>query len=195
MALNPTRRKFTVNEYHALGRAGILGEGDRVELIEGEIIQTAPIGPAHADHVMKLTRLLVRTFDDVAWVGVQNPATLTETSEPQPDFALLRYRPEGYPSRLPTGADVHLFIEVSDTTLAFDRRVKVPLYAHVGIPEVWLLDVARKVVHVYRDLEDGRYRTRYVARPDERLAPVAFPDRPLSVADIVGQGKAGAGLT
>jgi Uma2 family endonuclease len=191
MALNPTPRKFSVEEYHAMGRAGILGEDDRVELIEGEIVQMTPIGPAHADIVMKLNRLFVLGFSDVAWVNVQNPATLDNTSEPQPDLALLRYRPEGYPTGLPSAADVHLFIEVCDSSLSFDRRVKVPLYARVGIPEVWLVDVKRRVVYIYRDPEAGRYQTTFTARPGGLLAPVAFPDRPLAVASVVGQGGPG----
>jgi Uma2 family endonuclease len=176
-----------------MGRAGILGEDDRVELIEGEIIQMTPIGPAHADIVMKLIRLFVLGFSDVAWVSAQNPATLTDTSEPQPDLALLRYRPEGYPTGLPSAADVHLFVEVSDSSLSFDRQVKVPLYARVGIPEVWLIDVKRRVVHVYRDPEGGRYGTTFVARSGESFAPVAFPDRQLAVAEVVGQGGPGTG--
>jgi len=132
--------RFTVAEYELMGQTGILTEDDRVELIAGEIIIMSPIGPRHAFCVMLLTRLLARQVPDEMLVGVQNPIRLPNDSEPQPDLAVVRG--SGFAQSLPTPADVLLVIEVSDTTLAYDRDVKFPLYAAAGIPEAWLIDLA-----------------------------------------------------
>jgi Uma2 family endonuclease len=169
-----------------MAEAGILTENDRVELLDGEIVEMTPIGPVHANRVLLLTHLFVLTFGDIAWVASQNPVALSDLSEPQPDFALLRRHPEGYPNDNPWASDVLLIVEVCDTSLARDRRVKVPLYAQAGIPEVWLIDVVKKLIYVNRELADGRYRSVFTARPGGSLAPAAFPDRSLAVGDLIG---------
>ena len=186
MAVQLTRRRFTVDEYHGMARAGILGEDDRVELIDGEIVEMAPIGSEHAGSVNQLTLLLVRRFSRRAVITVQNPIRLDPHNEPQPDLALLRPRPDFYRSALPTPADVLLVIEVADTTLAADRDVKMPLYAHAGIPESWLVDLQHAVVLVHREPTANGYRVVTTARPGERLTPLAFPDRDLAVSDLLG---------
>jgi Uma2 family endonuclease len=134
-----TRRRFTVHDYHRMGEAGILHEDDRVELIEGEIVEMAAIGTRHFSCVNGLTRLLVRGVGDEAIVSVQNPVRLDEHNEPQPDLTVLRVR--DYRESLPVPEDVLLLIEVSDTTLRYDRGVKLPLYARAGIREVCILDL------------------------------------------------------
>ncbi len=134
-----TRRRFTVHDYHRMGEAGILHEDDRVELIEGELVEMAAIGTRHLTCVNGLTRMLVRGVGDEAIVSVQNPVRLDEHSEPQPDLTVLRMR--DYRESLPVPEDVLLLIEVSDTTLAYDRGVKLPLYARSGIREVWIVDL------------------------------------------------------
>ena len=136
-----TRWRFTVHDYHRMGEAGILHEDDRVELIEGELVEMAAIGTRHFSCVNGLTRMLVRGVGDEAIVSVQNPVRLDEHSEPQPDLTVLRMR--DYRESLPVPEDVLLLIEVSDPTLAYDRGVKLPLYARSGIREVWIVDLGR----------------------------------------------------
>jgi Uma2 family endonuclease len=186
MALQRARRRFTVDEYYRMGRTGILKEGDRVELIGGEIVQMPPIGPGHAANVARCTQSLVRRFSDVANVTVQNPVRLDKFNEPVPDLALLRLRSDFYAERHPLPQDVLLLVEVADTTLGIDRRVKVPLYARAGIPEVWLLDVRRRPIYVYRDPSGGGYQVTLTVRPGESLNPLAFPDRAFDVAELLG---------
>jgi len=130
-----SRWKFTVDEYARMAEAGILGEDDRVELLEGEIVEMAPIGPPHAGCVNRLTRLLTSRLGDRAVVGVQNPIRLGSLSEPQPDLTLLRPRRDLYSEGHPEADDVLLVVEVASSTSAFDRQVKMPLYAQAGIPQ------------------------------------------------------------
>lgn len=186
MALQLVRRRFTVHEYHQMGQVGILTEDDRVELIDGEIVAMTPIGRRHAACVNRLNRLFGQRFADVALVSVQNPVHLGEHSEPQPDVALLRPRADFYAARHPGPADILLLVEVAETSAALDRRVKLPLYARSGIPEVWLVDLDRSTIRAYRDPTPSGYRTARTLSRDARLAPQAFPDRELTVAEILG---------
>jgi len=186
MAVLLTRRRFTVDDYHGMALAGILGEDDRVELIDGEIVEMAPIGPGHAATVGRCTERFGRRFADLAHVWVQNPIHLDAHNEPQPDLVLLRRRPDFYASALPTPPDVLLVVEVADTTLGIDRRVKLPLYARAGIPEAWLVDLQHRVLHVHREPTADGYRVTRTARRRERLAPLAFPDREIAVTDLLG---------
>ncbi len=179
-----TRRRFTVHEYHRMGEAGILHEDDRVELIEGEIIEMAAIGTRHFSCVNGLTRLLVRGVGDAAIVSVQNPVRLDEHTEPQPDLAVLRTR--DYRRSLPGPEDVLLLIEVSDTTLPYDRGVKLPLYARAGIREVWVVDLASEVLELYTDPSGDGYRSSKQARRGETVESTALPELALRVDTILG---------
>ena len=149
----PTRRRFTVHDYHRMGESGILSEDDRTELIDGEIVQMTPIGGRHAACVNELTRILVGAVGRDAVVSVQNPIRLDDFHEPQPDLAVLRRREDYRSGRLPGSDDVVLLIEVADTTLRYDRGVKLPLYARAGIPEVWLVDLGGGILE--RHIESG----------------------------------------
>jgi Uma2 family endonuclease len=175
MSVELHRRRFTVDDYHAMADAGILSEDDRVELIEGEILQMPPIGSPHAACVNRLTRLLVEQAANTAVVTVQNPLRLSDLSEPQPDLVMARPREDFYAAAHPTPADTLLVIEVAHTTLTYDREVKLPLYATSGIPEVWVVDLQRGVVEVYREPEGGRYRMEMTARPGDRIRPGLLP--------------------
>jgi len=169
-----------------MGEVGIIDEDERVELIEGEIVLMSPIGRKHIVRVIQLTRLFSRIFENIAWVSVQNSLRLSDDTEPQPDFAILRERPDRYEDDLPTAADALLVIEISDTSLSYDRDVKVPLYARSGIPEVWLLDVSRRVVLVNRNPTPQGYQTTFTADLGAILAPVALPDCEIAVNEIFG---------
>jgi hypothetical protein len=169
-----------------MAEAGILTENDRVELIDGEIVEMVPIGHNHAGGVNRFNRLFSLCFADAAIVSVQNPVRLGEYSEPEPDLALLRPRADFYASAHPTPADVLLLVEIADTSLDFDRGVKAPLYARAGIPEVWLVDLGGETVAVYREPSPEGYRATRVLRAGERVATLAFPERELAVAALLG---------
>ncbi len=179
-----TRRRFTVHEYHRMGEAGILHEDDRVELIEGEIVEMAAIGTRHFSCVNGLTRLLVRGVGDAAIVSVQNPVRLDERTEPQPDLAVLRVR--DYRESLPMPEDVLLLIEVSDTMLRYDRGVKLPLYARVGIREVWVVDLAGEIIERHTDPSGNTYRGLEQARRGEKIESATLPELTLGVDAVLG---------
>lgn len=184
MSLPLERYRFTVDEYHRLGEARILGEDDRVELIDGEILMMTPIGLRHAACVDRLTRLLVRLCGDAAIVRVQNPVALDDRSEPQPDFCLLRAREDFYATVHPRPADVLLLIEVADSSADYDRGTKLPLYGRSRIPEAWIVDLGREAVDVYRRPIPGGYAERHTHRRGERLRlPVGEAE--LAVDDVL----------
>jgi Uma2 family endonuclease len=178
------RRRFTVHEYHRMAEAGIFGEDERVELIEGEVVEMNPIGSRHAMCVIRLTRLLVPLAGEDAFVSPQNPVRLGEYEEPQPDLALLRAR--DYEDSLPGPEDVLLLIEVSDTTLRRDREVKLPRYARAGIPEGWILDLTGEAIERHNDPSEGGYRRTERARRGETLASEIMPDLILRVDAVLG---------
>jgi len=130
-------------------------------LIEGELIDMTPIGSRHANLVDVLAQILVRRLPAGCRVRVQNPIRLGDLSEPQPDIAVVRDR--SYAAAHPEAADVLLLIEVADTTLEFDRDIKLPLYARHGIPECWLIDVAGSQLSIHREPAEGEYR--HIRRP------------------------------
>ncbi|HEX8685523.1 MAG TPA: Uma2 family endonuclease, partial [Pyrinomonadaceae bacterium] len=136
-AIEVNRRSFTVAEYERMGQFGIFSEDARVELVCGEIIDMSPIGERHAACVAILTQLITLRLRLSALVWAQNPVVLDDYSEPQPDLAILKPRGDNYRTSKPTPDDVLLVIEVSDTTLEYDRQVKMRLYARAGIPEAW----------------------------------------------------------
>lgn len=185
MATRPATRRFTVDEYYRMAEAGVLGPEDRVELIDGEIIEMAPIGSRHAACVVALTQLLSAQAGNEALVSVQNPVRLNDLSEPEPDLMLLRPRADRYAGGHPGPDDVLLLIEVADTTQAFDQNVKVPRYAAAGISEVWLVDLGAGVVEVYREPGAGGYATAVVARTTDTVAPVLLPELKVEIGSVL----------
>lgn len=186
MAVVLKRRRFTIDEYHRMAEAGILTEDDRVELLEGEIVEMTPIGSLHAGQVNRLNSLFIGRLGSRVVVSVQNPVQLSQDSEPQPDLALLRPRSDFYRRAHPGARDVFVAIEVMDTSVETDRRVKVPLYAKAGIPETWLVDVNADRLEVYRTPAAEGYRDVRVLRRGESLTIEAFPDLTLTVDDLFG---------
>jgi Uma2 family endonuclease len=186
MSAPPTARRFTVDEYHRMVAAGILGEDDRVELLDGQVVELPPIGPAHAGGVNRLTGLLYRALGDAVTIAVQNPVVLHEYAEPQPDVAVLRPRADGYGHRHPQPEDVLLLIEVADTSGHRDRREKLPMYARAGIVETWLVDLAGDQIEVYRHPAPDGYRdVRRVTR-DGTLTAVRLPALTIPAAEVLG---------
>lgn len=191
MTARVLRRRFTVDEYHRMAETGILGEDDRVELIEGEIVEMAPIGSRHAACVIRLIRLFsARPRPDVL-VNVQNPIRISEYTEPQPDLTLLRFRPDFYARAHPGPEDVLLLVEVAESSAEYDRQVKLPLYARGGLREVWLVDLEGEAVEVYRGPSSTGYTEVQRRERGQTLAPTAVPDLILAVDEILGPAPAG----
>ena len=182
------RHRLTVDEFHRMVEAGVLAAEARVELVEGQIVDMAPIGSRHAAVVDFLTRAFGKAVADHAIVAVQRPVHLGHRSQPQPDLALLRRRADFFRNAHPTAIDILLIVEVSDTTLRYDREIKLPLYARHSIPEVWLLDLQSQQLHSYRDSNGAAYATKTSIRSREvQLAALADVSIDLNgLADLVG---------
>jgi Uma2 family endonuclease len=153
----PRRHRITVEHFYRMAEVGLFGEDERVELIEGEIIDVPPMGHAHAGVVGYLVEVLMKSLAERAIVRPQLTLRLGEDSEPLPDVVVARPREDRYFGAHPIASDVVLVVEVSSTTLRFDRNVKVPMYARRGIPEVWVLDVGAQQIHRYSSPRDGQY--------------------------------------
>jgi len=177
------RRRFTRNEYHRMGEAGILGPDERVELVDGEIVLMGPIGDFHADETTQVAEVLPRAVGDRARLWVQNPIVLDPHWEPQPDFCLVRRR--SYRGGKPGPEDIFLAVEIADTSLASDRDVKIPRYGSAGILEAWLVDLNNRRIFVFRDPFPEGYRSVQIFEAGSRLSLVAFPDVDLAFDDLL----------
>lgn len=167
-----------------MGEAAVFAPETRLELIDGAIVEMAPIGSVHAGTVMMLNRLLGRMVGDGAIVSVQGPLVIGDRSVPQPDLALLKPRNDNYMRSHPGPADTLLVTEVADTTLAFDIGTKVPLYALAGIPEAWVIDLPDRAIRVFRDPSPTGYRNSSTASAGESVSASLLPAVALSVASL-----------
>ena len=180
-----TPRRFTVDEYYKMAEAGILSHDERVELVNGEIAEMSPIGKRHRSSVYALGHLISLQLGDQAIVGVQNAVHLDDCREFQPDVTILKSSDDFYLSNPPGPDDVLLLIEVSDSSLSYDRNVKLSLYAGAGVPEFWIVNIPDGVVEVYTDPSEGEYQTSRVFGADDNVSPTAFLDISLPVSRIV----------
>lgn len=187
MAIQFARRRFTVEEYHKMGEVGILHEDDRVELIDGEIVELSPINRPHINCVDRLTRLFVRAVGDDVIVRGQSPVYLDEGNEPQPDLAILREPNESEVRMKHQGepGNILLLIEVSESTVSTDRSRKVPRYARAGVPEVWIVNIPKKVVEVYVEPVDGKYTRIGRVGQGDTVTLTALPGVTLAVSDFL----------
>lgn len=186
MSVQIARHWFTVAEYDRMGETGIFSEDDRVELIEGEIFEMSPIGERHAACVDVLSELFREQLQRRVIVRIQNPIQLGSYSEPQPDVALLKRRSDFYRHAHPTSDDVLLIVEVSDTTLEYDRQIKVPLYARAGVAEVWIVNLMDEQIEIHSQPANGAYQSQSQASRGETInSPDTF-NLTLSVNDILG---------
>jgi Uma2 family endonuclease len=181
------RHRFTVEEYRKMGEAGIFSEDDRVELIDGEVVEMAPIGDRHVESVMRLNRLLSRwtlgTGEADLFVSVQNPLALGEQGEPQPDLTLVRRR--GDRSGTPVPEEALLIVEVADTSLIYDRGRKLPLYARAGIPEAWLVDLNADTIEVYSEPGSAGYTRVARSGREGRVVSVTLPNLAFDASDAL----------
>ena len=183
------RRKFTVAEFVRMGEVGIFSEHERVELLEGEIIQMDPVGPRCAAIVNQLHDLFHQLVGETAIVSMQTPVVLDEHSQPLPDLALLRPRGDGYGSALPRATDVLLLVEVAETKSQYETVRKPRAYARSGIAEVWVVvfdrDPERDRIEVFADRARSAYRRTRICERGDELAPELFPHCQLQVTDIL----------
>jgi Uma2 family endonuclease len=186
MSRNLAKRWITADEYERMGEAGIFPPGARLELIKGEIYEMSPIGSSHAACVKYLSRLLNELFGKDFIVGTQDPIRLDDFSEPQPDVTLLRWRDDFYRSAHPTPADVLLVLEVADTTVETDRKVKVPLYARAGIPEAWLVNIPDETVEIYSAVADDAYQVTVKRVRGEQAQSATLKELVVSVEELFG---------
>lgn len=186
MAIQNPKRLISIDDYHRMAADGLFSEDDRVELIEGEIVEMTPIGSWHAGSVRRLDDLFTTSLGRRALVDKEHPVSLGDWSEPEPDLAVLVRRDDYYTSINPTAADVFLVVEVADSSASYDRGVKAPLYAHQGIREYWLLDLRGQVLEIYRQPSPAGYRKIQRLRRGDSIAMEAFPDVVFSVSDLLG---------
>lgn len=187
MPVELTKRRFTADDYQRMGQAGILSEGDRVELIAGEVVTMTPIGPRHNAAVNRATRAMVTAVGDNAIVQVQGSIRLDLYDEPQPDLVLLRPRADYYASRLPGPADIFLVVEIAESSIDYDREVKARLYAESGIQEYWLVNLNENLVSCHSAPEGASYRSFQRYHRGQTLAPQALPDRVIAVDMLLAE--------
>jgi Uma2 family endonuclease len=187
-----TAKRFTLDEYHRLAELGFFGEDDRVELIKGEIVQMAAKGRPHSTFNRRLIRELTKLLGDRATLQSQDPIAIPDDSEPEPDIAILQNRDDDYLSEHPSPSDILLLIEIADSTLNFDQKVKLLIYAEAGISDYWIFNLEGNCLEVYsepyQDLQ-GKfgYRRKVIFLPNELVTLACFPDLSLDLSRIFPQ--------
>jgi Uma2 family endonuclease len=177
---------FNVDEFYQMAQIGIFTEVDRVELVNGEVIDLCKVSPRHAGCVTRLNSYLSRQLDMESIVSVHNPVRLGHYSEPLPDIALLKWRDDFYANGHPTPADVLLIIEVADTSVDFDRRIKLPLYARAGIAETWVMVLPKDTIEVHSQPADGKYQKVRRLKRGRRLVSPTLAGLSFDVDDLLG---------
>jgi Uma2 family endonuclease len=178
------QRRWTVEEYHRMITAGILTSRDRVELLDGQIIEMVPQEPPHASTTSSFGNNFVVLFAGQAWVRQQLPITIAPNSEPEPDIAVVKIDSNRYRNRHPTPEDVYLLIEVADSTLNYDRTRKVKAYAQAKIAEYWIVDVNQRQLLVFREQQADTYQVEQVLNTTDAIAPLSFPEITVQLADL-----------
>ena len=186
MSALPAKRPFTLTEYYKLLESGVLTEDDRVELIDGEIINMSPIGPRHTASVKRLIAFLSRKISRFALIGAQDPIHLNQYSAPQPDISILKPRDDFYASGHPEPADILVAIEVADSSVDYDRQVKFPRYAQAGIPEAWLVDLVNDRIEIYALPNEGVYQEIRIVLRHQNIVSRTLPQLKLKASDILG---------
>lgn len=186
MSVQYQKRYFNVDEYYKMAEVGLLSPDDHVELIEGEIVEMSPIGKTHGGTVKRSNKFINRQLGDAVIVSVQDSVRLDDFSEPQPDLALLKPRKDFYTNSHPTPEDVLVVVEVSDASLNYDRNVKLPLYARAGIPEAWLVVLAKDVIEVHSEPRNGKYQKVHRLKRGKTLVSPTIPAFSCRVEDLLG---------
>jgi Uma2 family endonuclease len=179
------QHRFSVRDYYRMAETGVLRADARVELLGGRIIDMSPIGPFHAGLVKRLTRVFNLRAKGRWTVSTQDPLHLDDYSEPEPDIMLLKPATDDYTSHHPEPSDVFLLIEVSDTTLEYDREEKLPAYGRASVPEVWIVNLNERTIEIYRDPGFTGYNGKAILRPGDQATPQAFPDLAVDIAELL----------
>ncbi|MEM6321335.1 MAG: Uma2 family endonuclease [Bacteroidota bacterium] len=183
MPVTLAKRLISTEDYHKMAEVGILQPDDKIELLNGEIIKMSPIGSLHVGYVNILDELLSDALGKKVHVVVQSPVKLSSFSEPEPDLVLLKRRKDHYLKRLPQPKDVHLIVEVADSTLEKDREVKAPLYAQANISEYWILNIPDEQLEIFTEPKDGKYQSKTMLKAGDTFYFAAF-DLKISWKDI-----------
>lgn len=191
MTTDITRRRFTADEYQRLGQIGTIHEDERVELLDGEIVQMAAVGSKHFACVNRLTDTFAPLANGRFTVSVQNPIRLSPHSEPEPDIVLLRYREDFYEDALPGPEDLLLVIEVADSSVKYDRDVKLRFYAEAGVPEVVIVGLTKSVLTSYRKPISRSYTAVTIYQRGDSFTPELLPDVTISVNSVLGREAGG----
>lgn len=178
-------RLWTVEEYHRMAETGILDDSEHVELLEGKIIGMSAKGTAHRSAVGRSDYLLKEALKNRAWVSVQDPITLNDRSEPEPDIAVVKIDPLDYADHHPVPSEVYFIIEVADSSLKFDCETKSKAYAQAEIKDYWVLDVVERQLYIFREPTSEGYKSKVVLGEQETISPLQFPDLQIGVREIL----------
>ena len=181
----PNTRKFTVEEYYRMAESGILHPDERVELIDGEVIVMAPIGPLHNSGSDRFTYHFGQRNRGRFIIRSQGSVRISAGSEPQPDVALLRFRDDFYAHLQPGPDDILLVVEISNTSLTYDREVKVNLYAQANIPETWIMNLVDDCIETFTGPGPDGYANHTIYRRGDTISPSALPDVEFAVEDLL----------
>lgn len=183
----PVRKHLTdIHEWQRLGEANIFPPNSRLELIEGEILEMAPIGCNHSGHLMRIMHYFAQVVGENALLNAQNPLQLGDISEPEPDFMLLRPRADFYSSQHPVAADVLLLIEIADSSLAFDQTQKLRLYAMHHIAEYWIINLNNHCLEVYREPQGETYAQKMTLRAEDAVTLTQVSGLTITVNALLG---------
>jgi len=177
-------RLWTVEEYHQMREREVLHPEERVELLQGQVLQMAPKNPPHAATNLCAANLLNQRLVGKALVRIQDPIALSSFSEPEPNIAVVHWKKGYYGDRHPLPSEVYLLIEIADTTLKFDRTEKAPIYATAGITDYWILDVNTKQIYVLRQPHQGRYQEETILDETATISLLAFPEITIAVDQL-----------
>ena len=179
-------RLITIFDYHRMAETGILAADERVELLSGQIIKKMPKGPAHSALCKRIEKILERRLGEKILVRLQDPILLNDYSEPEPDIAVVYPKDDFYASHHPVPKEVHLIIEISDTTIQSDLTTKAKLYAAAGITDYWVVDVSTQQLHIFRHPSVDGYDCQMILKADQPISPLAFPDCCITVNECFG---------
>ena len=188
MTVPIVKRRLSREEYHLMGKVGILKEDDQVELINGEIIEMSPISSRHSSYVNRLNALLQNLLGDQYIISVQNPILIDDFSEPEPDLAILKWDDGFYENQHPGPKDILLLIEVALTSINYEEEVKLPMYANAGIIEFWIINVEDQVIEVYRNPDGHLYKIKEIYKTTDTINCVSL-NKTLLANSILGKSK------
>ncbi len=180
----PVQRRFNVDDYYRMAEIGIIGRDDRVELLDGQVVEMSPIGKTHGMGVDAFTMMMTEAVRGQAIVRIQGVVRLDTFNEPEPDVAVLRLPLRKYGEAHPAPEDVFLIVEVGDSSRRFDKKVKLPMYAKFGIPEVWLVDLVKRHVEIHRSPDGNEYRDLTTLGPTDIASPEGFPEARIDLKEV-----------